>query len=445
MAEELIVTTSLRDDRQLDLTIQLGPERTEQALQRAIKVVSRKAKIPGFRPGKAPAATVLRMFGKQALLSEILDDLGQEVYKEVLDGKSFDPFGQAALEDVTLDPVTFKLVVPLAPTVDLGDYSDLRVAAPIASADEADVDAVLEQARKANMKVQPVARPAQIGDAVLVDITGAVGDDTIMDNHDWELTLRGEAGWLPGFDEAFVGLSAGDAKSFDLTYPEDSASRFKGQVAHFAVTVKDVKSKVLPELDDELARSLGDYTDLADYRAKKLAELSKQRADEALAKLNDAAVEALAAHATLAYPPVVVDETVDELVRDMEMRLSNIGYTLNDSLRLQGKTLDAYRQELRPVAEKRVRGRLVLTELAVREGITATPEEEQAELERMVAEAKDEASGKAIREVFGTENGLRMVRQDLVTDKTLTRLRAIVTGQAPAAAAVEVEAEAQAQ
>lgn len=433
MAEALIITKSPRDDHQLDLTIQLGPERTGQALQRAARIVSKKARIPGFRPGKAPYATLLRMFGKEGLLNEILDDLGQEVYKEALEAKEFEPYGQAALEDVTFDPVTFKLVVPLRPTADLGDYSDLRVAAPAVEVGEADVDAVLEQARAARMTLETVDRPAAFGDTVLVDIKGTVGENTIMDNHDWELTLRGESGWLPGFDEAFVGLSAGDEKSFELTYPEDSASRYKGQVASFQATVKAVKAKVLPEVTDAFVQQLGDYTDVADFRARKLAELIAARTAEAEAELTDQAVDALIARATLAYPPAAVEDIVDDMVHDMEQRLSNIGYSMNDSLRLQGKTMDSYRAELRPVAERRLKGQLALLELAKREGIEVTAEEQQAELERMVSEVEDEAQADRLRELFGSTSGLHLIEHDLQTAKTLARLRDIVTGKVAAA------------
>ena len=236
MTEPLIISTSPRDDHQLDMTIQLGPERTEQALQRGARVVAKKAKIPGFRPGKAPYVTVLRMYGKEAVLGEILDDLGEEVYKEALETAKPDIYGQAALEDVKFDPVIFKLIVPLRPTVDLGDYRSIRLDAPAVTVGEADVDAALDAARAAAATLQTVERAAALGDSVLVDIKGAVGEETIMDNQDWQLTLRGEGGWLPGFDEAFVGLSAGDEKAFELSYPEDSSSRFKGQAASFQVT-----------------------------------------------------------------------------------------------------------------------------------------------------------------------------------------------------------------
>lgn len=452
MAEELIVTTAPRDDHQLDLTIELGPERTEQALQRAARLVSRKAKIPGFRPGKAPYATVVRMYGKPALLGEIVDDLGQEVYTEVLGRNEFEPYGQAALEDVELDPaIKFKLTVPLRPTVDLGDYSDLRIEAPAVEVGEADVDAILEQARNARASHEVVDRPAELGDLVKVDIVGTVGENKIMDNQDWELTLRGESGWLPGFDEAFVGLQAGDEKEFDITYPEDSLSKYKGQTAHFKVNVKEVRSKVMPELNDEFAQSLGEYATLAEYREKKLAELREQRETEAKNKLTDDAVEALIARATMSYPPAAVHDTIHDMLHEMEQRMRNVGYTLEDSLRLQGKTVDQYEKELEPSAERRVKAQLVLAELFRREGLQIADEEVEVELQRMAAEVENEETKSAILSAFGSEQGRAMIRQDLRTQKTLDRLRALATGQstaapapdpAPADEAVSVSAEA---
>ena len=161
MTEPLIISTSPRDDHQLDLTIQLGPERTEKALHRAARKVSQKAKIPGFRPGKAPDATVFRMFGREAVLNEILDDLGEEVFKEALKSTDLEPYAQASLNDVTFDPITFKLIVPLKPTVALGDYRSIRIEAPAVTVGEADVDATLESAR--NARDQPGDRRARRG------------------------------------------------------------------------------------------------------------------------------------------------------------------------------------------------------------------------------------------------------------------------------------------
>ena len=201
MVEALTIKTTPRDDHQFDMTIELGPERTETALQQAARLVAKRARIPGFRPGKAPYATVLRMFGRDALLNEIVDDLGQEVYKEALASEHIEPYGQAAMSDYSVTPLTFKLVVPLRPTVELGDYRSIRFEPSQVVVTDADVDGVIEQEREARATSEIVERPAELGDTVTTDITGTVDDETIMDNHDWELILKGDSGWLPGFDE----------------------------------------------------------------------------------------------------------------------------------------------------------------------------------------------------------------------------------------------------
>ncbi len=436
LAEPLIISTSKRDDHQLEMTIQLGPERTEEALHRAARQVSKRAKIPGFRPGKAPYNTVLRMFGRDALLGQIMEELGDEVYKEALEVEKIDPYGRADLEDVKTDPVSFKLVLPLQPETHLGDYRSIRIAAPEVVVTDADVDSVLERAADQRAAVQPVEGPAALGDAVVVDIHGTVGEETIMDNHDWELALQGgESNWLPGFDDAFVGMAAGDEKTFSLKYPEDSASRYRGQEATFHATVKEVRSKARPQMDDEFARSLGDYADLADLRAKTREEITRQRTADAEEELDGRAVDALVEQATFAYPQSAVTDMVDEMLNELEMRVSPVGYNLQDFLRLQGTTVEKYREQLQPAAERRLKGRLALAELANAEGLAVTPEESQAEVDRLAGEATNADRAKSVRDTLGSEAGQLLIARDLRTRKALVRLREIVTSPASEAAA----------
>ncbi len=440
MTEALTITTAPRTDHHLDVTIQLGPERTAAALHQAARLIARKTKISGFRPGKAPDATVIRLFGRDKVLREIMNDLGQEVYKEALEGKPFEPYAQAQLEDVQLDPITFKLVVPLAPTVDLGDYRSIRLDAPDVHVDETDVNKWLDRVREERATWQAVERPAEIGDTVVIDIHGAVGEDTIMDNQDWELLLKAEGGWLPGFNDAFVGVAAGDEKTFPLTYPEDSVSRYRGQEATFQATMKEVQARVRPALDDELARSLGDYEDMADLRARLLAQMTAQRTKKAEGKLDNDAFEALIEKATLAYPHMAVDGMIHEILQDHEKQLAQRGYSLEDYLRLQGTTQDAYRDQLKPQAERQLQGRLILTRLAQAEGIVVTDEEAQAELDRITANGESDEQKKELLDLFRSEQGQFYINQDLLTKKTLARLREIVTGQAPELVRPEAEA-----
>jgi trigger factor len=428
LAEPLIISTSKRDDHQLDMTIGLGPERTEAALHRAASQVSRKAKIPGFRPGKAPYATVLRMFGRDALLGQIMDDLGDEVYKEALEVEHIEPYGQADLKDLKTDPVLFTLVVPLRPEVHLGDYRSLRLAAPEVSPSDADVDAVLDRAAEQRATLQAVERPAALGDTVVVNIKGVIGEDTIMDNHDWEVALQGgESGWLPGFDDAFVGMAASDEKTFTLKYPEDSTSRYHGQEATFHTTVAEVRARVRPAIDDEFARSLGEYADVADLRAKTLEDLTRQRTAEAEDEFGAKAVEALVEQASFAYPPAAVDDVINEMMSELEMRVSQIGYKLQDFLRLQGMTAEGYREGLRPAAERRLKGQLALAEFASVEGIAVAPDESQAEVERLAGGVADENRARNLRETLNSEGGQFLINRDLRTRKAMARLREMLT------------------
>jgi trigger factor len=318
------------------------------------------------------------------------------------------------------------------------------VPAPEVNVTEADVDKFLDAAREERATWAAADRPAAMGDHVLVDIRGAVGDDQILNNQDWELTLREEGGWLPGFDQAFVGLKAGDVKSFSLTYPEDSTSRYKGQTADFETTIKEVRGRVTPEVTDELVKELGEYADVTDFRAKKLAELQEQGVQRAEAELTDAGMQAIVDQAVFAYPPAAVDDVVRDMLRDLQVRVSGAGYSLEDFLRLQGTNLERYREQIRPAAERRLKGQLVLTELAVLEQINVSEEESQAELQRMVSEASSEEQAQMFREVFGSEQGLHLLYHDLLNQKTVARLRAVVTGTAPDLPAGEPAAESEA-
>jgi trigger factor len=438
----LNITTAPRDDHQIEITIELGPERTAKALHRAARAVAQKARVPGFRPGKAPDATVFRTFGRDKVLNEILNDLGEEVFAEALEITKLEPYGQASLTNLETDPIRFTLVIPQPPTIELGDYSQLHVVPQEVNVGDAQVDELIEQARTEHATPAAVERPAQIGDTVVIDITGTVGEDTIMDNHDWELVLKSESGWLPGFDEAFVGLAAGDEKTFSLSYPEDSASRYKGQEATFQAKVSAVKSQAKPEITDEFARSLGDFTDVADMRAKLLERMTAQRQREVEELLTSQAISALVGISTFAYPPNVVAAETHAMLHDLEHRVSEAGYKLDDYLRLQGLTTESYEERMRPQAEYRIKARLAVGELIRREGIEVSSEEVEAEVTRLLGLTSNSEDGQKTREMLNTPEGHAAIQQDMLSSRAMARLREIVT-TSPAPELIQVSAPAE--
>lgn len=444
MAEPLTITTASRDDHQIAMTIELGPERTAQALHRAARTVAQKARIPGFRPGKAPDATVIRMFGRERVLGEIMENLSEEVIQEAFESHSLQSYGQIHIEKIETDPIRFEIVLPQPPTVEIGDLSAVHIVPQDDTVSEQEVDDVIAQIRASRATLAEVERAAQLGDTVVVDITGVVGEETIMDNHDWELILKGEGGWLPGFDESFVGMSAGEEKTFTLTYPEDSASRYKGQQATFQAKVTAVKAQVLPELTDEFARTVGKYENVTDMRARLRERIAAQRQQAVKESLDAEAINALVSVSQIAYPPNLLEAEIEDIVQDAERQVKGAGYNLADYLRLQGLTLETYRERVRPQAEARLKGRLALSEFVKRQQIEVTDEEVQTEAARLRDAIGDDEEGQATRDMIGSEEGLTAIRQTLLADKALAQLRAILTAGPAEAASADVAAPAEA-
>ncbi|MDH7486362.1 MAG: trigger factor [Anaerolineae bacterium] len=421
------VTSEELPDRQVVLTVEVEEERTQRALQQAAHRLSKRIRIPGFRPGKAPYPIVLRTVGEDHLRAEAFKAIGQQLYEEALKEAGIEAYAQGMLEDVQWGPLTFKVTVPLPPRVELGDYRALRVAPdPVIVLDE-EVDEALQQWRERYAEWVPVERAAAYGDMLVMDIVGHVGEQEILNHQNWEWVLREESsGSLPGFDAALAGLKAGDSRSFDLTYAEGSSRA--GQTAHFEVAVHSVKARELPPLDDEFAQTVGEeYETLDALRESIRGKLRAQR--EAESNYESKALDALVAQARIEFPPLMVEEELDDLLEEHDRVLrQQQGLPLDDYLRLMHKSKEEYRQEQRPLAEQRLRRRLALSEFIEQEGLAVTEEEVDEEIERRVAAQPEERAERA-RGLFASPNGRQMLRNDLLTRKALLRLLTIARGE----------------
>ena len=251
----LKIDTQPQDNCTLALTVEVDDDRVQPALKAAARRLAKQLRFPGFRPGKAPYETVLRQVGEGALYNEALESLGQEVYQEALEQAKIEAFAPGELEHVDLKPMVLKFVVPLRPEVELGDYrGTLRLDYTAPDVTDEAVQESLEHLREHQSELTPVERPAQLGDVVTLDAKGYLNDgenpsDFLLADKDVALLLDEAADWpMPGFAPEVVGLSDGEEKKFDLTFPEAYPNEsLKGQVAHFEVTVKEVKQRALPE------------------------------------------------------------------------------------------------------------------------------------------------------------------------------------------------------
>jgi trigger factor len=410
-------------DRQVQLTVEVPTEQLDAAMQVAARRLSSKTKIAGFRPGKAPYKMVVQRYGEEAVFEEALDKLGQEVYRKALEESGLEPFAPGALNEIVArQPLTLRYTVPLAPQVELGD-------------DEA-VDSMLEELRQRRALIEPVQRPAADSDIVLLDVQGRLheplenGETTLADEKGVSVLVEERTNWpVPGVAAHLRGLSAGDKKDIEHTFPDDYATEaLRGRKASFHLHCAEVRSRSVPELTDELAREMGDFTDLMDLKLKIRKELMQQAVREAEGGYAQQAIEALVATATFQYPPIMLQDELDQLVRDLDRRLQSQRLTLADYLKIEKKTEADMRTELEPRAIERVRRALALGKLAEVEQIEVEEGEVDGELERLTAALQ--ANRDTLRKALDNPSGRRTLALDLLTEKAIRRMVAIARGEA---------------
>ena len=383
------VETERLENCQMALTIEVDEARAKRALRNVARRISRRAKIPGFRPGKAPYNVVARYFGKEVLSKEVLDELGEATYKEALDQAGLEPFGQAQLTDYETNPLVLKMVVPLAPVVELGDYRQLRLEANEETIREEEVNKALTRIQEQNAFWEPVKRPAQWGDLAIVDIEGTVKGETVIENKERELILEADSSYpLPGFSDQLLGLTVNEQREFILTYPEDfEDGDLAGQQAHFKIYLQDLKQEVVPDIDDDLARAVGNYETLEDLKAELRRELQAKAEQEFAHR----ALTALVERAQIEFPPMMLEREIDNWLKEFDQNLRRLNLNLENYLKMEKKTEEEFRQEVSPQVEERLKRSLALGKFIELEGLeTGFKEAVDEALKRLAAIARGE-------------------------------------------------------
>ena len=312
------ISTEHLPESQVALQIEVDDERLEKAMASAYRRLAAKTRIPGFRAGKAPRAVLERHLGEHAILHEAIDRLVPQVYREALDQEEIDAIDQAAYDLVTEQPLVVKFTVPVRPSVDLGDYTSLRVPREPVVVEPERVQDGLEALRHRYSTLEPATRPIQWGDIVRADVHATVDETVLVNEDDTEFQLVEERTIsLPGFAEALIGREKGAEFEFDLSVPEDAPDeRLHGHQAHYRVRIQEVKQEKLAELDDEFARQVGEgFADLAALRSRVEEDLREALEQEAEHRYHDQILEELVERAQIEYPPVLVERETERLLR----------------------------------------------------------------------------------------------------------------------------------
>ncbi len=431
------VTNEKTENRQAFLTIEMEPAEVEESLKKSYHRLVKKANIPGFRKGKAPRDILERYIGKESLLEDALNHLLPEAYEKAIKEQEMEAISQPHIEVAQIDPVVFKATVPLKPVIKLGDYHSIQVTPESVELTDDDVNAAIEQLRHGHATWEPVERPVDFNDLVVLDVESSIEDKPFVNQkavqyqvlHDLPLPM-------PGFAEQLPGMEMNEEKEFKLKFPPDyPGGELAGKEPSFKVKVIEVKQEILPELNDEFAREVSpDFETLDSLRERVSTDLKLRFEEKAKIDFEERVIEAVVDHTEVDFPPVLAEVEINQI---LNQRFQRGNQELEEYLKNINKTEEELREELRPLATKRVTQSLVLGKIAEEEKIEVAESEVDAEIENMIktdADNKDE-----LRKFFNTPQARKSIERLLVTRKTIQKLVEVVKVPEGAATIEEIE------
>lgn len=372
---------------QVALTIEVGAEAFQAAVEKAYRKMRGKINMPGFRPGKAPRKLIERMYGAEVFFEEAINIAFPDAYEEAVKEKELQVVGYPAVElvgDASADGFTFKATVPVYPEVTLGEYKGLTAEKEEVKVTAADVDERLKQLSDRNTRLVSVEREAKEGDTAVIDfegfLDGAPFDGGKGENHSLEL---GSHSFVPGFEEQIVGMKAGDEKDIDITFPEDYHADLAGKAVVFKVKCHEVKEKEVPEMDDEFAKDVSEFDTMKELKAdlkKKIAEERQKAADR---EFEDALMTKVAEGITADIPDAMVENQARQFVENFKMQITQQGIPYDQYAQMTGITEAKLLEDAKEPALRQVRMDLALTAVIKAENIEASDEDVEEEFKKL--------------------------------------------------------------
>jgi trigger factor len=419
------VSTENLENCQTALTIEAEDSELDKSLEEAYHHLVNEVSVPGFRKGKAPRAVLVQHIGKQGLMEEALEHLIPQLYKQAIESQEIEPIARPKIEVTQTEPLVFKAIVSIKPEVKLGDYHSIRLEpAPAIKIAKKEVTAAMEEVRERQGAWVPVDRPVELGDLVTMDIEAIVDEKPWLNHKDilYEVDKNSRSP-VPGFVSHLQGIEKNKEKTFSLIIPDEyPIKEMSGKEGTFKVTIKEIKEKQLPELDDKLAQSAG-YDNLTDMRKKVADDLRTKAEAKNRLDLRQKALDALVEISEVNYPSILEDEEITGLLRDEAQRF---GFReLTDYLAKANKREEELKQELRPIAKKRLIQGLVLGKLAEEESIEISSSEVDNKVNEIANDTEDKEKAK---QFFSLPQVRQSIEQSLLTQKTMDILVQIAIG-----------------
>ncbi len=406
-----------------ELVVTVDGETFEKALNTVYKKEVKKINIPGFRKGKAPRHIIEKMYGKEVFY----DDAMQDCYPEAL----YNAAEEAGVKIVAVESIevtevengfTFKANIVVEPDMEINNYLGFEVTKKSTEVTDELIDEEIEKVRDRNSRMVTVEdRPVANGDIAVIDFEGFV-DGVAFDGgkaENYNLTI-GSGNFIPGFEEQLIGKNIGEECEVNVTFPEEyHADELKGKPATFKVTVKEIKVKELPELNDEFASEVSDFDTMDEYKADVRAKLEERKAKEATTLNEDRVIEKVVENASMEIPDPMLESQCRNMLEDYARRLQSQGLSFDQYMKYTGQSIDTMMDQMKPEAIRRIKVRLTLEAVAKAENIQVSEEAIDAEYEKMAEQYKMEAS--KLKELMGPKEK-EMLTQDLAVQQAVDLL-----------------------
>lgn len=410
---------------EVELKIEVGTDKVAQAIDTVYRELAKTTSVPGFRKGKVPRKILERYVSPESVRQRAVEIMVPQAYQDALEQEDIQPYADPELEIVQFEadqPFIFKATVPLPPTVELGEYKGIEVQRPQVTVTDEDIDTQLKYLQESRASTEKVeGRGIQQDDIVVAEVSSQVeGEEKSSPRR----SLIEVGSNVEGFDENILGMESGQRRTFAIRYPEDYGDeRLAGKNVEFDISVEAIRERHVPELNDEFAKSLGEFETLADLREEIKNRLTKSREESAESEVEEKIVNEIVARSKVCYPEVLVEHEMHHDIEDLMERLERQGLTIDQYLERTGRSRDDLLAEYREAAERRLRTGLVLGEIIEKEGIEVSDEEVQAEVDRMIAESK--ASAEAVEQYIEATGGRKRIRNSLLTRKVLDYLKSV--------------------
>ncbi len=423
----MIISQDEIQDRQTVLHIELEEDDVDPFINRAYQRVVQKANIPGFRKGKAPRSVIEQFYGKDYLLNEIIETMLPEMTFQAIQEQELDAVGLPSIDLQEINPIKFNATIPLRPEIELNAYKDIRIEKQEIEITEESINERLEQLRLSIATWEPFESEIEEGNMITAQIKCSISEEIIIEETDAVYLVNEEIGRpFPGFSTKLIGLKVDSQNSFELEIAEDfSDTKLAGQTINCEVLIKDIKHRVLPELNDDFAKGIGEgYETLDELKEEIQKGIQTESEQQSNFDFRESIIESVMKEANISVPPLLIQNEAENIIQQHTQMVTQANMDIQDYLQSIGKTEEELHNEAQEEAEGRIKRSFLISKIAEQENIEISDDEIEMKIQEIFSNSEGE-----IPNSTQNEEMRNYLFRTLLTDKTIERLEEIASGK----------------